>query len=545
MVKFLRTFAFLLIAWMLPGQANDLADSLFEAGQQAEKGGDILHAYILYSRAAALDPRNLDFAAKMTALGAVAAMSVKEVHLPDPQPAATDADDEDDDAQVADTSPLTRLEEKQAREALPPVRLLASPELLSFNLKGDARTIFEKVGTAYDVNIVFEADYQPGSQFTFRMTEVGYRDALRALETLTGSFIVAIGPKVAMVVKDTPQKRNEREPVIATTIQLPERMTVQDSQELQQAVTATMEIRRIVLDPNKHQMVLRDKVSKVLAAEQLIDSLMHGRPTVEIELQLVETSKTSSLGYGLNLPNEISLVNFSNILHNMASLPTNTTSFLSFGGGATMFGLGVTNASAFATVAKSSSNNLLTSRITAIDGQATQLLVGQHYPIITNQYIGNTLGATGIGTSGGIFTPPPTINFEDLGLVLKITPSVHSENEMTLDIDASYKVLGATDPNTGIPIISTRHYVGKVRVKEGEWAVLAGLVSTNNSDSLTGYPGISNIPFLRRLLGQSTIEKDSDDVLLVLKPRLLNTPAWEYPTRTIWVGTDTRPLTLF
>jgi type II secretory pathway component GspD/PulD (secretin) len=183
--------------------------------------------------------------------------------------------------------------------------------------------------------------------------------------------------------------------------------------------------------------------------------------------------------------------------------------------------------------------------VVALDGQTTSLLVGEHYPIITNQYIGNTSGATGIGTAGQVFVPPPTINYEDLGVVLKITPTINGNDEVMLDVDAEFKVLGATDPNTGIPIISNRKFNGKVSLKDGEWGVLTGLLGTTDSDSLTGYPGISNVPFLRRLLGQSTILHDSDRVLLVLKPRLMNLPAWEYPQRTIWVGTDTRPVTIF
>jgi len=48
----------------------------------------------------------------------------------------------------------------------------------------------------------------------------------------------------------------------------------------------------------------------------------------------------------------------------------------------------------------------------------------------TNGYFGSTTG------TGQVFAPPPTINFEDLGLVLKVTPHVHGVDEVSLDIDA-------------------------------------------------------------------------------------------------------------
>jgi type II secretory pathway component GspD/PulD (secretin) len=241
----------------------------------------------------------------------------------------------------------------------------------------------------------------------------------------------------------------------------------------------------------------------------------------------------------MNLPNELSIVNFSSFLHNSVSIPSGLSNILQFGGGTTLLGVGVTQATAFATIANATSNNLLHANVVALDGQPTSLLVGDHYPIVTNAYIGNTSN-----TPGQVFTPPPTINYEDLGLVLKITPSIHDGDEVTLDISAEYKVLGASTA-VGIPIISNRKFTGKVRLKDGEWAVIAGLVSTTNSDSLTGYAGIGRIPFLRRLFGQTDIEKDRTDVLLVLKPHLMNLPPWDFPNQTIWMGTDTRPLTVF
>ena len=104
-----------------------------------------------------------------------------------------------------------------------------------------------------------------------------------------------------------------------------------------------------------------------------------------------------------------------------------------------------------------------------LDGQAATLHVGEHYPIASNQYVGNTTGQVGT-----VYTPPPTITFEDLGLVLKITPSVHLDNEVTLDVDAEFKTLGATSPVSGIPIIASNKYTAKVRLEDGEWAVIAG-----------------------------------------------------------------------
>lgn len=550
-MKFLRAIAvsaFAVALFCVPAVSSDFAESLFKAAEKAERAGDTLHAYLLYSRAAAADPHNAAYAAKKTALRGIATLSAREepgadpaIPDPDADPDAIDDDAEtrpDPDASAPDPDENAR-DLMDARHALPPPRLVASPDKMDFNLKGDARMIIEKVAAAYDFNIVFEPDYQALPALTFRMNEAGYRDALRGLEAVTDSFVVPLGPKVVLVARDTAPKRAQYEPVVIDSIPIPERLSVQDAQELVQAVNTTLETRHISLDPAKHAIIIRDKQSKVMAARHILDLLSRARPQIEIEVDFLETGKTSSLNYGMNLPNELSLVNFSSFLRNSVSIPSGVSNILQFGGGATLLGLGITNASAFATIANATSENLLRAQIVALDGQPTSLTVGAHYPIVTNAYIGNTSN-----TPGQVYTPPPTINYEDLGLTLKITPSIHDGDEVTLDISAEYKVLGASN-GVGIPIISNRKFTGKVRLKDGEWAVIAGLVSSTNSDTLKGYAGLGRIPFLRRLFGQTDIEKNSTDVLLVLKPHLMNLPPWDFPNQIIWMGTDTRPLTVF
>jgi general secretion pathway protein D len=392
--------------------------------------------------------------------------------------------------------------------------------------------------------VVFEPDYQAPPPFTFRMDDATYQEALHALEAVSSSFLVPVTSTVAMVVRDTPQKRTEREPVMVAAIPIPERISVMEAQELIQAVQQTMEVRRISADPARHVVIVRDQVHKVMAARQILESLSRPRAQIAVDVEFLETDKTSSLTYGMNLPNQFSIVNFGNFLHNAPSVPSGFTSFLTFGGGTTLFGIGITTATTFATLAKATATNLLEAQVVTLDGQAASLHVGDHYPIVTNAYIGSASPTT-TAASSQVFTPPPTINYEDLGLVLKVTPSIHEENEVTLDVDAEFKVLGASSSTAGIPVISNRKFTGKVRLKEGEWAVIAGLTQTLDSDSLTGYPGILRIPFLGRLLNQTNAEKDTTNVLLVLKPHVVSLPAWDFPLQTLWVGSDTRPLTIF
>jgi type II secretory pathway component GspD/PulD (secretin) len=185
---------------------------------------------------------------------------------------------------------------------------------------------------------------------------------------------------------------------------------------------------------------------------------------------------------------------------------------------------------------KTDATTLYQALVRSSDGQQAQLHVGQKYPITTLTYIGE------VPEGREVNTPPPTINFEDLGLVLKLTPRVHDTRELSLDIEAEFKLLGAGSLN-GIPVISNRHFSTRARLQFNQAAVISGLVARNDFKTLSGPAGLLNIPVLGTLLGQSNVTRDDIQLLLVMKPRLLSSPPTEIITREIWVGSESRPRT--
>jgi general secretion pathway protein D len=513
-----------------PGE--DFAERLFKAGQKAEKAGDTFHAFLLYSQAAALAPANADYAMRKASLQADAAMS-----------ATTHIDASKIVREDISTEPLSDSEVVEARAARPPPRLKGPAGLKSFDFSGDPKSVIEKVMAAYGLTVVFEADYQTPPVFRFRINDVRFEEAMRTLETVSNSFLVPVNDRLALIVRDTAQKRTEMSPTMAIAIPIPERISVQDATEMMQAVTQSLEIRKFSLDPVKRVVYLRDQVTKIVAAQSMFADLSRLRAQVEVDVEFLEVAQSSALGYGLQLPTSSGLVSFSSFLGNVPASVNNLSSFLTFGGGATFFGVGIASSAVLATFTKSDSHVILKSQIVSLDGQAATLHVGEKYPIVTATYSGGGVNQVGAGFASGL-SAPPTINFEDLGLVLKITPAVHDQGEVTLDISTEFKVLGASDAN-GNPTISSRKYEGKVRMRMDESAIVAGLVSSSDGTTVNGIAGVASIPWIGRLLRTNNINKRSDQILLVLRPHLMNVPPWEYGSAPIWLGTETKPLTLF
>lgn len=502
-------------------------------------------AYILYSEAAAMDPGNRDYWMRSQSLRTRAELEeMLSAPVTPPAPVAPPAPEA-----TAATQPLfaapTPEDLAAARQPLPPTVLQAQPGLKDFDLNGNAQRLFEAVSRAFGLECIFDNDYQPGAAMRFHLTGVDYREALHALEAVTGSFIVPLSDLRFMVVKDTPQKRIEREPVVAVEVPLPEAASPQEFNEIMRGVVQLLAVEHASQDLRTNTVILRDRISKVLPARDVFESLMSPHAQVMIDVRFLEVNLNEEVTYGIALPTQFPVLALTNWLHNAPSVAQTVAGIMSFGGGKTLLGLGVMDASSIATMSKGTGAVLLDSAIRSLDGQPASLHIGDRYPIITSSYA----AVTGSGTAGSAaaagsssYAPAPAFNFEDLGLTMKMTPTVNGLEGVSLDIEAGFKVLSGTAVN-GLPVISNRQIKSQAFLKFGEWAVLAGLMNTQEARTIAGLAGLARIPLLGPLTSTHDKTKSDSQVVILVRPRLLTPPPSARQPRTFHLGSDNKPIT--
>ncbi len=171
---------------------------------------------------------------------------------------------------------------------------------------------------------------------------------------------------------------------------------MQELQEVATGVRGTLDMQKVMVDTQRHLILLRDRVTKVRLAEKIFQDLLRPHAQVAIDIDILTTDRTSNLSYGLTTPTAFPLVSFVTRNFLTSAVPAGFPTFLAFGGGASLLGLGVTSAQLFANVSKSSSNTVLSSELVALEGQPSTLHVGNKFPLVTNTYIG---GATGTASS--------------------------------------------------------------------------------------------------------------------------------------------------
>lgn len=489
-------------------------------------------AYLLYSRAAALKPAKELYWLRSQAVQSRAALEAKvKPTLPDRAPA---------DAAESSTQfdSISAKELAEARQPLPPSELKPTPGLKDFDLRGNPKALFESVAKSFGLDCVFDGDYPEGRAFRFQIQNADYRDALRTLEAATGSFIVPLTDRLFLVAKDTQQKRNEVEPVVAITIPFPEPGATQDLLEAASAVRQALNIERLAVDSKSGMILFKDHISKIAPARQLFEEITYYRAEMELEVELVEVNRNHLLNLGIDLPVDFPVVYLSKIWNSNSSIPAGIARLALLGGGKSLFGIGVVNARVIANMSRSSGRTVLRAQLRSLNGQQANFHAGNRYPILTGGYFGQP----NIPPGSRVFAPPPSFNFEDLGLVVKFTPHIHGMEEISLDLDAEFKVLSGTALN-GIPVISQRRLESKIRVRNGEWAVLAGMLSSAQARAISGIPGISGLPLLGAALSKHSRTRDETEILIIVKPRILSVPPSEMLNRGRRFGSETRPIT--
>ncbi len=493
-----------------------VAARLARLARKAEDSGQTVRAYLLYAQAAARDPQNSSYRANRDAL-ASAAKLLSEAKIETPN-IADDVFSAENEAAHPEP-PIERISQTDWRALQPVPHVQADPAKHDFDIRANAKSLLEQVAIAYGVRAVTDVDLKSDPLIHFELQAADFRTALEAATAATHTFVFPISSKIIDFAVDTEAKRNQLEPVVVLTFPLQEALTEKDLIDAANAVRGLLSLRTIGWDSFNRMVVIRDRATRAGIARSLMEALLLPRAQVSFDVQFLTVDTDKSYHYGATLQTLFQFIDFGKLGGLKSVLPAaiGPTQFLTFGGGASLFGVGVADATAFASYSNSIAKIIYDATVVIADRQTANFHIGDKYPIASSIYTGFSQG------EGSIYNPAPQITLEDLGLVLKMTPHVAGDGDIDLDIEADFKALGNETFNT-VPSIAERAFKGTVSMRQGEWAVLAGLDSSMNTFSRDGLAGLAQIPGLNQFLSETTRDTQTSNTLLVIKPTITRLP---------------------
>lgn len=537
----------LLAVALLPAAwANGSAEALFEKGLRAQRQGRHIEAYLLYSKARALAPANVKYVRAFRGVRRGAAQLLAaageyrqalEVAPDSWEFRSLSMEDREPSRNVVGGTPV---EERPFRS---PAVLQYRGHTASFRFRGPVREAYEEAAAEFGVRLIFDKDFDGDQPIRADLTDCDFRCVTRALGGISKSVAFPLESDLVLVTQDTTAKRTELEPAAFAAIPLDPGLTEEEITEIAQAIQQVLDLRRFQMSSSGSVLFVRDSVSKTRMAQALVGDLLHPRGAVQIELQLLTTSRGRLVRAGIDVPAHFPVANFSTLFGAVPVATGSAGRLIGLGGGETVLGVAVGQAGLLATLNSSSARSWHKFHVLSAHGMQAEFKIGERYPIVTAQYSSGAAPSSGPAFGPGSYVQPaPSITFEDLGLNLEATPLMHSAQEITLQLDVNFRFLAGGTVND-IPVIANREFRSQLRLRQGEFAIVSGMALYERRKSRGGTAGLGSVPWLGTLFRRNEWRWSRRDLLILVRPRVARLPPSEMArTPTLLYGSERRPL---
>ena len=290
-------------------------------------------------------------------------------------------------------------------------------------------------------------------------------------------------------------------------------------------------------DPGNNALIITAPPKIMRQIMSIIDKLDIRRPQVLVEAIIADVNVTkqaelgvnwAAFGTGSNVPaagfvspvGGTSIVDLATAVENPANVTTTLLSGTTLGLG--RIGSGSVNFAAVLRAIQSDAhtNIIATPSAVTMDDQEAELKVAQEVPFVTGQF-----SNTGTATNGAV-NPFQTIQREEVGTILKVTPTISPEGTavmMKLSIESSniaQRPAGAVDLVTNKRTVTTN-----VLVEDGGVVVLGGLTQTNNQKQESRVPILGSIPIIGLAFKTRSASTEKDNLMIFLRPKIMRDPS--------------------
>jgi general secretion pathway protein D len=414
-----------------------------------------------------------------------------------------------------------------------------SNEPVTLHMQEDAKVVYQAVGKAAGINVLFDPEYQ-SKRIQVDLNNVSLLDALRILGTVSNTFWRPVTSNTLFVAANTRNKRQELDEQAVQTFYLTNAWKDNDLTDVSTALRNVLGTNvKVYPVPSQNALVMRGTPDELLLAQKLINDLDKARPEVVVDIAVLEVSKNWEKTLGIAWPSSFAVTLQSPDSTSTTSSSSSTTTTTS----PTLYDLSHLKASDFAVTVGSATLNLLLSdsntkildnpRIRCTDQQKATMKIGKKIPTATGSY---STGTTTSSLSGLVNTQ---FQYQDVGVNIEMTPTIHFDHDVTLKIKLEDSSEGTPVTISGIsePVIIQKTSEQTIRLREGEASIMSGMVNKTDTVAWTGVPGLSSIPGLKYLFGSKDHTITEDEIVFVIVPHIVRSQFLEPANlRTIDTG---------
>jgi general secretion pathway protein D len=388
-----------------------------------------------------------------------------------------------------------------------------APITLNFR-QTDLRTAFEFIAKSFGLNVIFDEGIK-NVPVTLFAKDVTFEQALNLMFTTNKTFYKKIGPNTIIIIPDTKDKRGQYEDHLVRAFQL-NRIKAKDMNDILKGVIA---VKKVFVNDELNTLVVRDTEETLKLVEKLIQLSDRKPAEMILEVEVLEVNRSKAEKLGLDLGS-----------YQVGATVPSTIPLVGSIGGALKSATVLTFPSATFRFFKQDvdAKTLANPKIRVLNGKAAKILIGDRVPLraATTDIIG-----------GGSRT---TYDYKEVGIKLTAEPTIHLDNSSTVKLGLEVSALGANVGTANEPAFSigTRSAETFMLLRDGETAILGGLIRDEDRHAKVRVPVLGDIPILGSIFTSYDNSSGRTDVLLTITPRVVR--SWDLPpkeTRQFYSGT--------
>jgi general secretion pathway protein D len=421
---------------------------------------------------------------------------------------------------------IDKLREQARAQALPALNP-ADRTPLKFSINNSSlRDVLNFIGNSTGINIQYDQQFRD-VPYSVTLDGVTVEEALQQILSINGFFYKVLNPRTILIAPDTPASHLKYDEMVLQVFYL----SHADAQELSQVVNTMMRLQgqtapAIYPGKTSNTLTVRAPAALVAVAERLIRAHDKPRAEVVIEIQILEVNRSRAKDFGINLSDyaigltfspEVAPPNTSGTTPPTPPPPFNLNT-ISQGVSTADFYLTVPTAALRFLETDSRTKQLAKPQLRGAEGQELTLNLGDEIPVVSTVF-----GAAAAGGFANI--PQSSFTYRPVGVNITMTPRVTYEGDIVLDLSVESSTLGPNISVAGqdVPSFGSRRVRTRLRLREGESNLLAGLLRDDQRRVLSGLPGLMRIPGLRSIFGSTVDEISQTDIVMLLTPHIVRT----------------------
>jgi general secretion pathway protein D len=429
--------------------------------------------------------------------------------------------------------PPTRVETLRAQAAqssaiprLDPRALLPRLSFQNAAVRDVLRTISDL--TRININPDRDADRLLSQPFTFEGSDMSVEEFLNQVLQANRLTYKVVNSNSIFVYEDSAAKRTQFEDQYIQPFYISYGDATEINQQLGQIIGGFQGLAiRPVITPNKTLNALTVKATAPMMEiiSGLIASMDKPQPEVLIEAEILEVNRNFVRQLGLDLNEwalgftfspEVAPPLTSGTFPPVTPPPFNLNTVT---GGISAADFYVTSPTALVRLLESNSDTKVLARpqIRGAAGQPAAIQLGDQIPIPTTVFSSFAAG----GTNN---VPTTSVQYTPVGINLLFTPRVTYNEDIVLDqLQLDKSALGANILVGGqiFPTINSRIAKTTLHLRDGESALIGGLFRDDERKTIQSFPGLSKIPGLNQIFGNSDSNVDQTDLVMVITPRII------------------------